>query len=631
MTDPSDRRLFSSPMLQLIVFLGGLAVTVAAYAFSYLYLKHNEIPFDVLQWPKIIFVSGIVLTLAATLYVRGNQKNIFRLESMNQALAAKTRELNAEISERERLSNFLRRTEREYQSVINAVNDVIFETDSTGNISFLNKTWEIITGHLCEETLGKNIIDMIFPQDQKEHRHFLEQFIKGQKLPYSSVTRIKTSDGRYRAIEISFLSLRQDDNRNSFAVGIITDIEDRKRAEQALIETEKKYKTIVENAAGGIYQVTPEGQFLSANMALARILDYETPDNLLHAIQNANEELYKDKVERSRFIRLLQSEGRVKNFETQVITKSGRLIWINENARTVQDDEGNILYYEGSIEDITKRKEAEKNLRDAKIKSDLANRAKSEFLTNMSHELRTPLNAIIGFSEILETEALGPLANRQYWEYARDIHEGGQKLLKIINEILDVSHIETGERQLNESIVDTAKVTSSCVDFLWQKAESAHLTIINKIDKSCPKIIGEELAIKQTILNILSNAIKFTPDGGHITISYEIDDEEQLRLSITDTGIGLNEDEIQKALSPFGQIETSFNRSASGAGLGLTLVDSLMKLHGGKLEIFSQKGVGTTVTLVFPARRIAKNSGIEGTAQSENGESSSKSGRQGLQ
>jgi signal transduction histidine kinase len=248
----------------------------------------------------------------------------------------------------------------------------------------------------------------------------------------------------------------------------------------------------------------------------------------------------------------------------------------------------------------------EMKLREAKIQSDLSSRAKSEFLANMSHELRTPLNAIIGFSEIIRDEVLGPIGNVQYKEYVRDIYDSGKKLLSIINEILDVSRIETGDRQLNEGVVDITRITRSCLDFIRPKLMAEKLVVVNLMEGAVPKVIGEELAIKQIILNLLSNAVKFTGEGGRITLSHEIDHEGQLRIAITDTGIGLDETEIEKALSPFGQVDSSLSRGGSGAGLGLTLVDSLIKLHGGRLELFSQKGVGTTATIVFPARRVAQ-------------------------
>lgn len=569
----------------------------------------NAGTFLLAKTPWLILFFGLSLTLVGTLYIRNNQRQSSQLKLMNRALAQKNYELNSEISERERLLQAMRKAERENRAIINSVNDIIFETDMDGQILFVNDTWRVVTGMETDEASGKNLFDLLHPQDQIEQQENFTQLIKGQKQAYRSFTRIRTDEGRYRSIELAMSMLRQDENKNLRVVGTITDVEERRRAESALGEAEKKYRTIVENAAGGIYQVTPEGHVLSANPAMARILGFDNAEQMIREITNIHEDIYVRRKDRARFIRELETTGAVKNFEIEAMRKDGKTIWLNENARAVKDEEGTLLYFEGSIEDITGRKETEIKLKDAKISSDLANRAKSEFLANMSHELRTPLNAIIGFSEIIKNEMLGPLDQRQYWEYAKDIHDSGNNLLKIINDILEVSKIEASDRQLNEGLLHIDKVMESALDLVMPKIEANGLSVSNLIDGNVPHIIGEDVAIKQIFVNLLSNAAKFTPKGGRITLSYEYEDGGPLRLSITDTGVGLNEKEIEKALSPFGQVETALNRSSSGAGLGLTLVNSLIRLHGGSLELFSQKGIGTTATIVLPKKRVTDASG----------------------
>lgn len=237
------------------------------------------------------------------------------------------------------------------------------------------------------------------------------------------------------------------------------------------------------------------------------------------------------------------------------------------------------------------------------MNSDLANRAKSEFLANMSHELRTPLNSIIGFSEMIREEIHGALEQRDYWEYAKDINDSGQRLLQVINEILDISKIEAGERELKESQVNVNKVAMTCVDLLAGKIDSGDLTVVNHL-AGMPDLIGEELSIKQILMNLLSNAVKFTPKGGRVSMSYEVDRSGALHVSITDTGIGLDDEEIQRALSPFGQADNELSREGSGTGLGLTLVDALLKIHGAEFDLVSQKGIGTTATAIFPKERV---------------------------
>lgn len=551
--------------------------------------------------PYIVAGLGIILMIGGVMYVRANQNQSETLTGMNMTLEGKNKELEKEVTERERLNRALRRSERENRAIIDAVSDIIFETNTDGEILFLNSTWRKLTGFDPEQFKRHDLFSMLHPQDQERQRHDFEQLVKGHKQAYRTFTRLRTADGTFRSVELAMSMIRHDENRNLRVVGTFTDVEERRRAERALSEAEKKYRTIVENAAGGIYQVTPEGLYLSANIALARILGYDSREDVVRI--NADRNVYIDSRAREMFKRELEEKGSISNRESRARRKDGALIWVNENARVVRDETGSVLYYEGSIEDITQRKETETALRDAKMHSDMANRAKSEFLANMSHELRTPLNAIIGFSEIIAKEMLGPIGNKAYWEYARDIHESGGNLLKIINEILDISKIEAGDRALNESIVDMGKVVRSTIELLGPKAFTGNKTVHNNVG-AIPFVIGEETALKQVMLNLLSNAIKFTPPGGSISFTSEIDRDGHLRLSVTDTGIGLDEKGIEKALSPFGQVNNELAREEAGTGLGLTLVMALMKLHGGKFELFSQKGIGTTATIVVPVTRL---------------------------
>ena len=553
--------------------------------------------------PLFLLIFGFIVTAFGTFYVRGSQAQSTEVMRIYKTLEEKNRQLEEEIAQRARLNQALINAERENNSIIDAVSDIIFETDTEGKILFLSARWRKVTGFDPEQSKGLELFKMLHPQDQELQRRDFQLMVRGQKQAYRSFTRLRTSDGTFRAVELAVSMIRQDENKNLRVVGTFTDVEERRRAERALSEAEKKYRAIVENAAGGIYQLTPEGLYLSANPAMARILGYEGPEQILRKIKNANETVYVNVRDRQNFLREIEIRGAINNFETQVFKKDGEKIWVNENVRAVKDEGGNTLYYEGSMEDITRRKEADMALREAKIHSDLANRAKSEFLANMSHELRTPLNAIIGFSEIIKNEIFGPVEQRAYWEYSKHIYDSGRKLLTVINEILDISKIEAGERQINESVVDLNKVVEGCLGLLSNKIESNHMVVSNAMIDA-PHIVAEELAIKQILMNLLSNAIKFTPGGGRITIAYEIDKDKKLRLSVTDTGIGLDESEIEKALSPFGQIDNELSRSGSGTGLGLTLVDALVRLHGGELELFSQKGIGTTVTVVLPADRV---------------------------
>jgi len=556
--------------------------------------------------PYIILFFGLVLTFVGTLFVRNNNRQAQKLAEINRRLEQKNYELQSEISERSRLNEALALAERDNRAIIDAVSDIIFETDIEGTVMFLSAAWQHITGFEVERSRGSNLFTMFHPQDQEKQRNDFEMLIRGQKQAYRAFTRLRISDGTFRAVELAVSMIRQDENKNLRVVGTITDVEERRRAERALAEAEKKYRAIVENAAGGLYQLTPEGMYLSANPAMARILGYTSPEEMLRAVKNASGMVYPDLETRKTFIQTLIMQEQIFGYESQILRQDDSKIWVRENIRVVKDEQQNVMYFEGSMENITKRKEADLALMEAKIQSDMASRAKSEFIANMSHELRTPLNAIIGFSDIMHREVMGPLGQDSYKEYADDINKSGKGLLKIINEILDISKIETGKRDINESEFVFEEIVQSTIELYDSRLKEKDISLLNHCT-NLPQMVGEELSIKQVIGNIYSNAIKYTPNGGRITLFTNYDTDGTFRFSITDTGVGMNPDEINKALSPFGQLDNALDRSSSGVGLGLSLSKAIMDVHDGDIEILSEKAIGTTVTLIFPAQRTTKN------------------------
>ena len=231
-----------------------------------------------------------------------------------------------------------------------------------------------------------------------------------------------------------------------------------------------------------------------------------------------------------------------------------------------------------------------------------ASRAKSTFLANMSHEIRTPLNAIIGFSEIMSTQALG-MNNPQYTEYAADILDSGKHLLSLLNDVLDLSKIEAGRMVIREDAIDLNHAVQTAARTVGTWARSAGISIITNLNDGDLALWADPRALRQILLNILSNAIKFTPPDGVITIDSKVDPG-GVEIRVADTGIGMSADEIAVAREPFGQVEHNYNRRSQGTGLGLTLVHALMELHGGTLEIDSTPNVGTTVIVRFPATRL---------------------------
>jgi signal transduction histidine kinase len=242
--------------------------------------------------------------------------------------------------------------------------------------------------------------------------------------------------------------------------------------------------------------------------------------------------------------------------------------------------------------------------RAAMIKAQTSDRAKSEFLANLSHELRTPLNAILGFSEIMKNEILGSLGVEQYKEYIRDIHESGTYLLDVINDILDISKVETGNLELAESEVDLAEAISKSIRLVQERARDAGVKLVVKAGKKLPLICADERMVKQCLVNLMSNAVKFTPEKGTIETRVKRPKGGGLCVSVADTGIGISEEDFDRVLSPFGQVESAYSGTYEGTGLGLPITKALIELHGGTLALESVVGVGTTVTLSFPKERV---------------------------
>jgi signal transduction histidine kinase len=235
-----------------------------------------------------------------------------------------------------------------------------------------------------------------------------------------------------------------------------------------------------------------------------------------------------------------------------------------------------------------------------------ANRSKSEFLANMRHELRTPLNAIIGFSEIFAKQIIGPLGTPKYIEYAHDIHSSGIHLLSIINDILDLAKAESGKLDLSEDEVDLIRVVQRSMRMCEHRAQQRRLTITQKREQDPLRVIGDEKLLLQLTLNILSNAVKFTGDGGQIEISLKGDEENGIEMAIADTGIGIPTEDLERVLRPFEQIESTYTRKFKGTGLGLPYAVRVAELHGGRLTIESTVDKGTTVRIWLPPSRFVK-------------------------
>jgi len=290
--------------------------------------------------------------------------------------------------------------------------------------------------------------------------------------------------------------------------------------------------------------------------------------------------------------------------------KDGSHFWAYASIAPVHDLDGNMTHFVAMHEDITERKLAEEHMRDAKHTAELANRAKTELMANMSHELRTPLNAILGFSSTMQEGIFGPLGNEKYVEYVGFIHNSGAHLLELINDILDVSAIEAGKLALHEEAVRLSDICEACQQIIQSRVDEGGLVLQWPDRTNMPTLMLDARRMKQILLNLLSNAVKFTPRGGRIICTAKRE-KDGFVISVEDTGIGMDEEGLAKAMMQFGQVDSSLARKHDGSGLGLPLTKSLVELHGGTFEMGSQQNKGTIITMTLPLSRVLDEQGLK--------------------
>lgn len=254
-------------------------------------------------------------------------------------------------------------------------------------------------------------------------------------------------------------------------------------------------------------------------------------------------------------------------------------------------------------EEVKERREAERALIIAKTNAEAASQAKTRFLASMSHELRTPLNAVIGFSDIIYHQRMGRIGEPRYLEYAKDINNAGSHLLHIIGDILDIARLEGGNAKITEEIIEINEFLESCVRFIGPDSEKKKQSVVVRYAGNLPALRADQRFLKQIVLNLLSNSVKFSPARGQIEILAVVDDDNRIAILVSDTGIGMTKPEIATALAPFGQNDADHTVTQDGVGLGLPIAKALTELHGGIFDVQSVRGEGTTIAVIFPAMR----------------------------
>ncbi|HJW41901.1 MAG TPA: ATP-binding protein [Rhizomicrobium sp.] len=366
---------------------------------------------------------------------------------------------------------------------------------------------------------------------------------------------------------------------------------------------ESQMRRAVEGSRQGIVVITAT-EILYMNDGYAHLLGYASGKELMSVHTTLTEEyIHPDdrQMIRERIEARVAGLPVPESYEYRLIRRDGSPCWVSVTAARVNwDGKSASLSW---ITDISARKQIEEELIKSKEAAEFASRSKTEFLANMSHELRTPLNAIIGFSEVIQTAMFGPVPQR-YVEYAHDIHTSGLHLLDLINDILNLSKIEAGKLELHESLVSVKDAVEECYALLRGSAEKGSVGLRLHTDDGNCLLRADPRAVKQILLNFLSNAVKFTPAGGEVVTNVDVDGQGRMRVSVSDTGIGMSAADIKIALTPFGQIDSRIARKHQGTGLGLPLAKSLLDLHDGKLLIASEPNKGTTLIALFPSGRV---------------------------
>lgn len=545
-----------------------------------------------------------------------------------------------DIHERKLVEQALQRSEARYRSLITATAQAVWVTDAEGSVVEDIPSWRNLTGFSEAETQGWGWLVSIHPDDRDRTATEFSRCLQTKTI-YHVEIRVRVADGSYRFFLVRGVPVLDADGNAVEWVGTHTDITNRKRAEAALRESEERLRLALMSANQGLWDLNLQTGEAVVNAEYVKMLGYD-----LEGFEETNEK-WRDRLhpeDQSRVYQIYQDyiSGQRSDYQVEFRqrTQAGDWKWIFSVGKVVAwDAEGRPLRMLGTHTDISERKrheaerqQAEAALRQAEtelrqINQELekrvalrtqalteinnrlslanaelarASRMKDEFLANMSHELRTPLNAVIGLSEALLEEVYGPLTAKQQ-KSLTTIENGGQHLLTLINDILDLSKIESGRMELHLAPVFLRELAESSLTFVKQQAHQKRIQLILQVPEDTEDVLLDEARIRQALINLLSNAVKFTPEGGSVRLEVEANPvEEVLKFHVMDTGIGIASEHFAKLFQPFVQVDSSLSRRYGGTGLGLSLVRRIAELHGGGVELESEVGRGSHFTLAVP-------------------------------
>jgi PAS domain S-box-containing protein len=458
-------------------------------------------------------------------------------------------------------------------------------------------------GYTSSEMIGRSITVLIPPDHQDDEEKILARIRRGESVEHFETVRVR-KDGALIDVSVTISPIKDSNGAIIGASKVAREITERKQAVEAMRKSEARYRALFENAPDGIVIADPQSYYVDANASICRMLGYTREELIgLHA---------RDIVAPAEVPHIEPALSVIKarsdyHREWQFRRKDGS-VFAAEVIATLMPD-GNLL---GMIRDVTERKRSDATLRETEKEKQLAfeaSRLKSEFLANMSHELRTPLNCIIGFTEFLVDEKPGPLNPKQK-EYLTDVHNSSQHLLQLINDVLDLAKVEAGKIELNPETFPLAKAIEGVCAVVKGIAQKKSVAVRWAVAPELASVTLDQQKFKQICFNLLANAVKFTDTGGSVDINALPRDGGRFEVRVTDTGIGIRKEDMQRLFREFEQLETGTARRFEGTGLGLALTRKLVEFQGGSISAESEHGKGSTFSVILPlVVRDVKNNG----------------------
>jgi PAS domain S-box-containing protein len=487
---------------------------------------------------------------------------------------------------KQRAENELIQSEEKFRSITENSADAIFVVDQTGKYVFTNKKVTEMLGFSQEEMGLKNIIDLAPPEKAEKYMSLFNQLLSLGKV--TGELELLRNDDTFLPVDLNAVVLP-----GGFVYGSCRDISDKKLAENALKESEKKYRNIFENIQDVFYQINKDGIVTEISPSIYRLSGYTSSE----IIGSSWTIFYYYPEESDLLLEKLAKDNEVWDYEVRMKTKEGIIKYTSLNAHQIYDEKGQPSGIEGSLRDIDERKQFELKLEEAKEKAEESDRLKTAFLHNVSHEIRTPMNAIIGFSSILgENEVLSD--NQK--SFIQSIQDSSAQLLSIINDIVDISSIEANVlKKSNSSININETLESLFIQFQLKANENGNSLILSPgLSKEESILETDKTKLIQILSNLITNALKFTKNG-KVIIGYKLK-ENMLEFYVSDTGIGIAHDQHLRVFDNFYQVENDLSRQYGGTGLGLAISKAYVELLGGKIWLESELGKGSTFYFNLP-------------------------------